>query len=114
MPMPDSNGKSLPTLATELKDLVVAYAKQETVEPMKGVGRFVAFGLAGSILLAMGLVLLVLAGLRALQTETGTTFDGGWSFAPYLITLVGCGVVIGLAKRGIGTAKRRAARMVRR
>lgn len=108
--MPDANGKSLPTLATELKDMVVTYAKQETIEPMKGVGRFVGFGLAGSMLLSMGLVLLVLAGLRALQTETGTTFEGGWSFAPYLITLVGCVIVILLSRRGIGAAKRRAAR----
>jgi hypothetical protein len=89
--------KSLPSLATELWDLVRAYAKQETIEPIKGLGRFVAFGLAGSMLLGIGTVLLVLALLRVLQSETGTVFDGNLSFAPYLLTLVVCAAVIGAA-----------------
>jgi hypothetical protein len=107
---PSASPKGLPTLAVELKDLVVAYAKQETLEPIKGLGRFIAFGVAGSILLAVGLVLLVLALLRGLQTELADTFDGNFSFAPYLITLVVCGVVVALAARAIGAAKRKGAR----
>jgi hypothetical protein len=35
--------------------------------------------------------------LRALQSETGSTFDGGWSFAPYVVTLFVCAGVIGAA-----------------
>ena len=85
---------SLPGLATELWDLVRAYAKQETIEPIKGIGRFVAFGVAGSLLLGVGSVLVALAILRALQTETGSAFDGNWSFAPYLLTLLACAAVI--------------------
>ena len=98
--------KSVPALAAELWYLVRAYAKQETIEPIKGIGRKVAFGLAGSILLSIGLVLLALAGLRALQTETGTTFTGNWSWAPYLITLVGLVVLIALAVT-VGMKKRK-------
>lgn len=90
----------------EVKDLVVAYAKQETIEPIKGLGRYIAFGMAGSLLLSVGLVLLILAGLRALQTETGSTFQGNWSWAPYLITLVGAAVLAALAFRGIGDKKK--------
>ena len=97
--------KSLPTLASELWDLVRAYAKQETVEPLKGIGRFVAFGIAGSFLLGTGVVLLVVGGLRALQTETGTTFAGNWSWVPYLIVLVGCAAVIGLVLSRTGKRK---------
>ncbi|MBA3956548.1 MAG: hypothetical protein H0X58_07785 [Acidimicrobiia bacterium] len=88
---------SLPHLATDLWDLVRAYAKQETIEPIKGIGRFVAFGLAGSLLIGVGSVLLALTVLRALQSETGSTFDGGWSFAPYVVTLFVCAGVIGAA-----------------
>lgn len=96
--MPDRSGdKSLPAHATDLWTLVSAYAKQETIEPIKGLGRFVAFGLAGSILVGIGLVLLVLAGLRALQTEASGVFDGNWSWAPYGITTLGCLAVIALA-----------------
>lgn len=72
----------------ELKDLVVAYAKQETVEPLKGLGRYVGFGVGGAALLGTGLFFLAMGGLRALQTETGDTFDGNWSFAPYAIVVV--------------------------
>ncbi len=106
MPSPNQP-KGLPTLAVELKDLVVAYAKQETLEPIKGLGRFVAFGVAGSLLLAVGSVLLVLALFRGLQTELPEVFDGNWSFAPYLITLLACAVAMGLSARAIGAAKRR-------
>lgn len=110
MPERTNESKGLPSLATELKDLVVAYAKQETVEPLKNLGRFVAFGIMGSVLLAAGLVLLVLAVLRALQTEASDTFDGDWTFAPYLLTLIICVVVAALAGRAIGAAKRRTRR----
>lgn len=100
-----STEKSLPALAAELWDLVRAYAKQETVEPMKGLWRVAAFGILGSVFLSIGLVLLVLGGLRALQTETGSTFDGNWSWAPYLIALAGAGIVLGLVARAMGKRK---------
>lgn len=100
--MPD---KSLPTLVTELWDLVRAYAKQETVEPLKGIGRWLAYGVAGSLFLGAGLVLLGVGGLRALQTETGTTFQESWSWAPYLITLAGLAILIALAVK-VGMKKR--------
>ncbi len=102
-----SSSKGIPALAVELKDLVVTYAKQETLEPIKGLGRFIAFGVAGSLLLANGLVLLVLALLRGLQTELPEVFDGNWSFAPYLITFLLCVVVVALSASAIGAAKRR-------
>jgi hypothetical protein len=79
----------------ELKDLVVGYAKQETVDPLKTLGRYLGYGLAGSFLLGMGLVLLLLALLRGLQQidffNDPTEIEGGtFSWLPYGITaLVG-------------------------
>ena len=105
--MPESSTKSVPTLASELLDLVRAYAKQETIEPLKGIGRWLAFGVAGSLLLGTGLLLLAVGGLRALQTETGDTFDGNWSWAPYLIVLAACAVVIALVASRIGKKAKR-------
>ncbi|MEA3020692.1 MAG: hypothetical protein QOI47_2216 [Actinomycetota bacterium] len=102
-----SPSKSLPALAAELWELVRAYAMQETVEPMKGLFRSTAWGVAGSLLLSIGLVELVLGGLRALQTETGTTFEGNWSWAPYLIALAGTGIVLALVGRAMGKRTRR-------
>ncbi len=87
---------SLPQLASELRDLVTAYAKQETVEPLRGLLRWVAFGVAGSLLMGIGVVFLTLAGLRAIQENTGDTFTGDWTWVPYFIVtaalLVGAGV----------------------
>ena len=78
----------LPQLVLELRDLVIDYAKQETIVPLKQLGRYVLFGVLGSFLLGLGVVLLGVGGLRALQTETGDTFTGDWSWAPYGITVV--------------------------
>src|SRR6266480_2955169 len=64
-----SGGKSLPQLVEELWELIRTYFKQETVEPVKGLGRYIAFGTIGMFLTGFGLVLLFLAGLRATQTE---------------------------------------------
>ena len=101
MASPGAN-KSIPETLSELKDLTVTYAKQETVEPLKGLGRFVAAGVAGSLFLGIGLVLMALAGLRALQTETGDTFDDDFTWAPYGIVLVGAVLIIVLAVTRIG------------
>jgi hypothetical protein len=89
--------KSIPEIGTELWELTTAYAKQETIDPLKGLGRFLGFGIPGALLLGVGVSLLLLSGLRALQTETGTTFTGSWSWAPYLIVMVGGVALIGLA-----------------
>jgi hypothetical protein len=89
--------------------LVVDYAKQETVEPLKGIGRWIGYGAGGSLLIATGVSLLLLAALRALQTQTGSTFTGNLSWIPYLIVLVGAAAVAGIsfwaiqAKKGKST-----------
>ena len=72
-------GKGLGGLRTsggEAVQLVVDYVKQETLTPLKGLGRFIVFGVVGSVALAIGLVILSIAFLRVLQGETGTTFTG--------------------------------------
>jgi hypothetical protein len=77
----------LPQLVSELWELLVAYLKQETVVPLRQLGKYVALGIVGSLLLGTGVLFLALSGLRALQTETGDAFDGNWSWAPYGIVL---------------------------
>jgi hypothetical protein len=78
----------LPQLVSELRELVVTYVKQQTVVPLKQLGRYVGFGLLGSLLLGFGVVFLALSGLRALQTETNGTFADDWSWVPYVIMVV--------------------------
>jgi hypothetical protein len=76
--------------------LVVAYVKQETLGPFSGLLRNVAFGVLGSVALALGVALLLLAALRILQTETGA-FHGNLSWLPYVIVAALAAAVLGLA-----------------
>ncbi len=80
----------------DVSDLVKAYARQELVGPLRNVGRFVGLGLGGALFLGLGLLLLALGGLRAIQAEAADTFDGNWSFVPYVIILVAIGLAMGL------------------
>lgn len=97
--------ESLPGQAQDLWQLVVGYAKQETLDPIKGLGRFVGWGLAAALSGSVGVVLLLLGGLRLLQSETGTTFRGWRSCLPYLIVLVVGGAVAGGAFRAVGRSQ---------
>jgi hypothetical protein len=72
----------------ELRDLVVAYVKQETVEPIKGLGRYVAFGIVGALLIGSGIGFVEIGVLRLLQgTASDPHFTGNWSWAPYAIVI---------------------------
>jgi cytochrome c biogenesis protein CcdA len=71
------------THLNELLALVVAYAKQETVVPIKNLGRFVAWGAAGALLLAAGGAMLILTAVRVVQSETGGHLHGNLSWVPY-------------------------------
>ena len=48
--------------------LAIAYLKQETLGPLSGLGRFLLYGIAGSLAIAVGTVILLVAVLRVLQT----------------------------------------------
>ncbi len=98
----------VPTLLREIATMVASYVKQETVEPLKGLGRFVALGAAGILVAGTGILLLVLGGLRLLQDETGSAFRGHLKFVPYLCAVVVCGAVaVGALKAGTGQPKDR-------
>jgi len=75
-------------------DLVKTYAKQETLGPLKGAGRWLAAGAAGAGLLGIGLSLILLGALRLIQTEWHWAASGSFSWISYLIVLVVCVVVI--------------------
>ncbi len=88
--------KSIGTVLSELWTLTVAYAKQEIKDPLDGLLSTVAWGVATMLLLGFGCVLLAIGGLRALQTETGSTFTGNLSWAPYGIVLAVSVIVLGI------------------
>lgn len=87
--------KGVATVVSELWALTVDYAKQEIKDPLTGLVSYVAWGVATMLLVGVGSILLAIGALRALQTETGSTFTGNWSWAPYGIVLAGSVVVLG-------------------
>ncbi len=89
MPPPSDNGShGLRHAGDDAFQLTVDYLKQETVQPLKGLGRFLYMGIAGSFFLAFGILLILLGVLRLLQTETGTALAGDWSWVPYAVVVV--------------------------
>ncbi len=91
--------KSAGSELSELVDLLKRYVLQETVGPLKTMGRSAGIGAAAAFLLGLGGVFLLIGVLRVLETETGTIFTGDWSWAPYFLT-----VVAGLLFLGAGAA----------
>ncbi len=87
--------------ARELKDLLVNYTKQETLEPLKIAGKNLGYGIGGAILIALGWVFALMALLRGLQTidffnDPWEINGGTWSWLPYLIVGIVALVVMGI------------------
>ncbi len=92
-----------------MQKMLVGYAKQETIEPLKSLGKYLALGLVGSVMIAIGVVLTGLGVLRFVQTLSFFEGNSWASVLPYLITVGFLIAVIVL----IGTAMSRAKRKVR-
>ena len=82
---------------SDIVDTVKAYARQETIEPLRGAARWVAVGTLASLSLGLGMILLAMAILRLSQDLGGTTLDGSWSFVHYLITCLIMAVLAAVA-----------------
>jgi flagellar biosynthesis protein FliQ len=80
-------GASIQRDLEEVRDLFIRYFKEQTVQPLKDLGRFVMFGVLGSILVAFGVVIGLLGLLRMFQ-DLFPVLDGSLSFIPYLIVVV--------------------------
>jgi hypothetical protein len=72
----------------EVVEFVKIYAKQETVGPLKGAGRWIAVGAGAALALGLGLFLILLGLLRLLQSEFERIASGRLSWIPYLIVMV--------------------------
>lgn len=90
---------------SELLDLTKAYAMQETVEPIKGLGKFIGYGVGAAVAGGMSVILLLLGVLRLLQRETAPHLTGKLSWIPYLITMAIAGIVMAIALAAIGRKK---------
>ena len=83
-----------PTSIAGVVDLVTTYAKQETLGPLKGAGRWLAMGTGGAALLGLGLTIVLLGILRLIQAEWERAASGSLSWLPYVIVLVICALLL--------------------
>ena len=79
--------------ASETIDLLVRYIKQEALAPVRGAGRWLAFGLLAAHAIVLSSFFLLLGILRLLQSA-GLPFDGGWSWVPYILTAMAAALLI--------------------
>ncbi|MEM7341468.1 MAG: phage holin family protein [Actinomycetota bacterium] len=104
--------------AQEIQQLVVSYAKQETLEPLKHLGKYLGFGLSGAIFVFLGTFFAGLGVLRFFQTvswfspddaaaSTVTRTDLWASTVPYLITIVVLAVVLAILLMAMNRAKQK-------
>jgi hypothetical protein len=101
-------GASLQQDFNELKQLLVRYVKDETITPLKNLGRFIIWGSIGGIFVSFGTALLLVGSLRFLQ-EQFHVLDGSLSWIPYLIVAFVAVALLGITAWRIfsGAAKRR-------
>lgn len=84
--MPGSEPQSVPEILRDLREMLTAYAKQETLDPLKALtGRF-KFGIAGGMLVGLGGFFLALGALRGFQRLP--IFSYNLSFLPYFFVIV--------------------------
>ena len=101
-------GASIQRDMDEVRALLMRYVKEETLQPLKDMGHFAAYGALGSLFVGFGAVLLLVAALRFLQ-EQFRVFGGTLSWIPYLIVAALALSIMGLTAWRIvsGSAKRR-------
>jgi hypothetical protein len=97
-PAPDDDGRhGLRHAGDDAFQLTVDYLKQETIDPLRGLGRFLYMGIMGSVFLAFGILLILVGILRLLQTETGSALTGDMSWVPYAVVVLLGIIVIAVA-----------------
>jgi uncharacterized membrane protein YidH (DUF202 family) len=88
-------GSSIREDAEEIGAVALRYVKEETLQPLKDMGRFALYGALGSVFVGFGVVLLLLGALRFFQ-EQFAVFRGTLSWIPYFIVAALAVVVLAL------------------
>jgi Putative Actinobacterial Holin-X, holin superfamily III len=84
------------TSIPELVEYLRTYVKQETVDPLRGIGRWIAYGVAGAFCLGLGLVIVLLGVLRLIEEEWDRAATGSLSWLAYLVTLIVAAAILAI------------------
>lgn len=91
----------------DVQETLIAYAKQETVEPLKTLGRYLGFGIAGSVMVFLGSFFVMLATLRLLQSLDLFAGSSWASLGPYAIAIVVLVLAMLIIYSALGRARRK-------
>ena len=80
--------------AKEIQAMLVDYAKQETIDPLKSLGRFIGLGMAGALMVFLGVFFLGMGVLRLMQTVMDGNQIG--STVAYLVSIVALAAAMGI------------------
>jgi len=101
----------------ELQKMVVDYAKQETLDPLKTLGRYIGLGVGGSVMIFLGVSFVGFGVLRFLQTlapfdsvaeadSIASSQTATWgSTIPYVAAIATLGLALLVIYRGLVRAK---------
>ena len=93
--------------AQEVQQMLVDYAKQETLQPLKQLGRYLGLGIAGSLLMFLGVFFAGLATLRLLQSLDVFSGASWMSTLPYVASIAVLGAAIVLIYLSLSRAKKK-------
>jgi hypothetical protein len=99
------SGQSFARDVEELRDTALRYVKEETIDTVKALGTYAAFGCLGSFLIGLGGILCLIGALRGLAH----VFHGTVSWIPYFVVVLVGIAFVGVTIRAIqsGPARRR-------
>lgn len=93
--------------AQDVQQMLVGYAKQETLEPLKQLGRYLGLGIAGSVLVFLGVFFAGLGTLRLLQTLDAFAGASWMSTLPYVVAILVLLLALLLIYLSLSRAKKR-------
>lgn len=97
--------KSTGDVVSELWTLVKDYGRQETINPLKTLKNFVAFGAGAAVCWGLAGIFLALAVLRVFQVEGRRWLHGTWTFPAYFVAVAVLGLCAFLSVKQIKKGK---------
>ncbi|MCP3988696.1 MAG: hypothetical protein GY724_06470 [Actinomycetia bacterium] len=93
--------------AQEIQQMVISYAKQETIDPLKTLGRYLGFGLGGSLAMFVGTFFLGLGVLRLMQSFEVFSGSSWASSLPYVIAIATLVLIMAMMGLSLSRAKKK-------
>lgn len=93
--------------AQEIQQMLVSYAKQETLDPLKALANYLKWGVIGALSIFIGSFFMALGVLRLMQSLEPFAGSSWASALPYVITMAVLLLFLVLIFSGLTRSKKR-------